>query len=276
MLVFARDPEGGECLALQSPCLVPDGWEYFTDEAACGGGLSMCRGSEECDDGQVCDVRSCISDDVGICVSLPEDCSEEVDPVWGCDGVQYANDCQRLVADVRMDLDDAVTGCADDAPVWARDPETGACTYFASSCYVPSTWPLFFGREECEDRGCSESSVWVWDPEEGRCVEVVTDCDVPSGFEFFDSEVVCSGVVQRCGPDAACPGGTFCEPMACGSEVGQCVPLPNDCMDATEDALGAVCGCDGVTYGSDCQRIMAGVGLARPSPCGHGGDPGGW
>jgi hypothetical protein len=266
--VHARDPETGECLALPSPCEVPDGWEYFADSQACNDGGTMCRGHDDCADGEVCDIASCVSDDVGLCVPRPDACPEDVAPVWGCDGVQYDNDCLRVQAGARLESQTTGAGCSDDAPVWARDPRTGVCGYYAGTCYVPDGWPVFFSREECEGPGCSPEPVWVFDPDEGRCVEIASECEVPLGWEFFASRDQCEGAGHRCGPGAACPDGMVCDPLECGSDSGTCVPWPADCVVIeTYPPPDEVCGCDGVTYAGDCERLLAGVGLAHRGSC---------
>jgi hypothetical protein len=72
---------------------------------------------------------------------------------------------------------------------------------------------------------------------------------------------------QYCGgpQDLACPDGMVCDKHddMCGTDAaGVCVPMPTECQD---DA--PVCGCDGQTYASDCDRLQAGVTHAYDGAC---------
>lgn len=64
----------------------------------------------------------------------------------------------------------------------------------------------------------------------------------------------------------ACAAGQFCERPAgmCAAEVsGLCTPRPDDC----HTAVAPVCGCDGITYTTDCARRFAGVALDYDGVC---------
>ena len=153
------------------------------DAQTCGG----CAATD-CEPDLFCERRPGQCDDptaVGICIEPPDACPDVYEPVCGCDGQTYSNNCERRQARVGL-----------------RHP--------------------------------------------GPCV---IRCDGPTGVPCPPGSV-CDGLPGRC--DST-------------SEDGICVPVPDVCPDREHP----VCGCDGVTYRNNCERIKAGIRLLHFGPCQH-------
>jgi hypothetical protein len=90
-----------------------------------------------------------------------------------------------------------------------------------------------------------------------------------------------TGLLYCGGPDAVeCPSGMVCDRddalCTATAPVGKCMPADETCAGGGSP----VCGCDGVTYGSDCARRMAGAvkmrdGVCDPAPIACGNSFGG-
>ncbi len=194
------------------------------------------------------------ADHFGMCTPIPGGCPDIWEPVCGCDGVTYANECEANAASMSIDHYGACgLPCMSDA-----DCDDGnACTIGL-----------------CVNGVCE----YVFAPDGTLC-----DDGNPCTAGDVCKAGVCVGTpIPECGPcmsNADCPAADpFClfPPGSCGEDgiPGMCVPRPTDCPDVWDP----VCGCDGQTYSNECDAHAAGVSVRHPGECvrycGHmGPDP---
>jgi len=102
----------------------------------------------------------------------------------------------------------------------------------------------------CEGADCAS----LYDDQDA-CIEAHRSCDRACGEGFG-------------GPLAACLSGEFCSfPSSCGFDdgLGSCRATPTACPPVSPGS--EICGCNGMTYPSECQANQAGASMNRSGAC---------
>jgi Kazal-type serine protease inhibitor-like protein len=203
----------------------------------CGGLLGT-----SCADGQYCsfapEAQCGAGDQTGVCSFQPEACTQQFDPVCGCDGRTYGNACSAASAGVSV----LAAGECEAEPQCRSD----------SDCPVPPCACL----DTNADGACDKCPVPVCVG--GECTTVSS-----TKLQLGDS---CGGFRRPGYPD--CDSGLFCQYQAgalCGAAdaAGECVAIPEVCSHL----FNPVCGCDGQTYSNACDAAAHQAGILDLGAC---------
>ena len=238
--------------------------------APCGG-LGV---DPTCGEGEFCEypvTAQCgIADVGGHCSPLPDACPEIYAPVCACDGNTYSSACNANGAGLSV-LHEGECGGGGPCTTNAECGDGEFCN-LDYSCVDTTTGAedQAFASGYCEP--VPEACPDVWDP--------VCSCDGTTYSNACDAHAAGAAVaylgacdeppVLACGGDSIveCPTNMFCAFTlndTCGwaDAQGECQPLPQVCPDNVDP----VCGCDGVTYGNECEANASGVAILSFGAC---------
>ncbi len=228
--------------------------------------LDLCCGVN-CDDGVACTIDSC-------------------DPELGCDHALDDSACEDGLFCTGIGSCSprgcvAVSACPPqflECGEQVCDEENDMCVIVPNDQDCDESDPCFVSA--CTPQGSCESSPI---PLCGGSVLIVA-CDDTDVCTINDRQELDSCTRQPCGPcigepvaecertcggiaGVPCPDGEFCkfDDGLCGLAdlAGTCKPIPGACLAVYIP----VCGCDGVTYGNECEAEFAGAQIAFVGPC---------
>jgi len=194
----------------------------------------LCGGLQgaACPDGQYCDfapdAQCGAADQTGTCKPKTQACTRIYKPVCGCNDKTYGNACEAAAAGISVAKEGECAAQGDGCDYEGKHYKAGESFPSSDGCNSCSCGPD--GNVACTLRLCTNA---------------------------------CGGLLGlRCQANQYC---SYKVEDICGAAdaTGVCLDKPEVCTAIWDP----VCGCDGKTYGSECQAASAGIGISKKGEC---------
>jgi hypothetical protein len=93
---------GCDGISYSNECLAAAAGANVSFRGKCDGGNFDCKTNAFCGGGLFCKKAEGDCDGIGRCENVPAGCDDVFDPVCGCDGITYQNECRAHAAGVNV------------------------------------------------------------------------------------------------------------------------------------------------------------------------------